>query len=158
MLVVLHILRMLTWPWPDPRSRSRSRGFWTSDNQRGHACWRRWPQPPCGAFWFAYIYSYNWIIVWLLINVNYSKIIKHDFNVWFRQQLSGMQVLAVVHSSLLFTQVWLCYRLLALSDVIFLSFSLGDTEVVSVLICAGLDTVHDNCMCCKCPSHLGICL
>ena len=49
--VVLHVLCMLMWPWPDPTSRSRSRGFWTSDNYRSRACWRRWPQPPCGAFW-----------------------------------------------------------------------------------------------------------
>jgi len=49
--IVLHILCMLMWPWPDPRSRSRSRGFWTSVNYRTRACWLRWPQPPCGAFW-----------------------------------------------------------------------------------------------------------
>jgi len=22
------------------------------DSYRNRACWRRWPQPPCGAFWF----------------------------------------------------------------------------------------------------------
>jgi len=48
MLVVLHVLCMLMWPW------SRSQGLWTSDNQRSRACWRRWPQPPFGAFWFCY--------------------------------------------------------------------------------------------------------
>ena len=38
------------WPWPHPRSRSKSRSIWTSDSYRNRACWRRWPQPPCGAF------------------------------------------------------------------------------------------------------------
>jgi len=43
---IVHFYMTLT----DPRSRSR--GFWTSENYQSRACWRRWPQSPCGAFWF----------------------------------------------------------------------------------------------------------
>jgi len=50
MLVVLQLLCMLIWPWPDPRSRSRSRSFWSSENWRSLACWRRWPPVPLRGF------------------------------------------------------------------------------------------------------------
>ena len=57
---------MLVWPWPDSRSTSRSRGFWTSDNWRSRECWRRWPQPPCGAFWFL-VHTCTYVCTHILI-------------------------------------------------------------------------------------------